>query len=73
MDTNEMMTEEKVPFSTKLRYAIGSGGYLWAYILYASLITYYFTDILGIGAGAAGTLLLVSRIWDGINDPMMGF
>lgn len=64
--------EERIPLSKKIRYAVGSGGYLWAYILYAALITYYFTDILCIGAAAAGTLLLVSRIWDGINDPMMG-
>ena len=64
--------EERIPFSIKARYAVGYGGFLWAYILYASLITYYFTDILHIGAAAAGTLLLVSRIWDGINDPMMG-
>lgn len=72
MEENKAIASEYVSLSKKLRYSIGTGGYIWAYILYSALITYYFTDILCIGAAAAGTLLLVSRIWDGINDPMMG-
>ncbi|MDC7220706.1 MAG: glycoside-pentoside-hexuronide (GPH):cation symporter [Spirochaetales bacterium] len=37
----------------------------------AFLLSFY-TDVLGISAAAAGTLFLVARIWDGINDPLMG-
>ena len=32
----------------------------------------YFTDVFGISAAAVGTLFLISRIWDAVNDPMMG-
>ena len=62
----------KVTVSEKIRYAIGAMGFPYAVIMFSGLIMYYFTDVLGISAAAAGTLLLVARIWDGINDPLMG-
>jgi len=32
----------------------------------------YFTDVLGLSIASVGVILTVSRIWDAINDPMMG-
>lgn len=61
-----------VTASERIRYAIGGIGFPYAVLMYSSVIMYYFTDILGISAAAAGILLLVARVWDGINDPMMG-
>ena len=62
----------EVTLSEKIRYAVGAIGFPYAVIMFSGLIMYYFTDVLGISAAAAGTLLLIARIWDGINDPMMG-
>ncbi|MCF0137304.1 MAG: MFS transporter [Oscillospiraceae bacterium] len=50
----------------------GGGSFVYGYIMFQSVIMYYFTDVLGITAAAAGVLLLVARAWDGINDPLMG-
>lgn len=36
-------------------------------------LLYYFTDIFGLAAGVAGTVLLAGRIWDGVNDVITGF
>ncbi len=40
--------------------------------MFVIFLLYFYTDVFGIPAAAAGTLLLVSRFWDAINDPIMG-
>ena len=38
----------------------------------ATFMLAFYTDVLGLTAAAAGTLFLIARIWDAINDPIMG-
>ncbi len=63
---------QKLSFREKAGYGCGD----LASVLYWQTITayllYFYTDVFGITAAAAGTMILVSRLWDGINDPMMG-
>lgn len=42
------------------------------YILQNGYSMFFFTNFLGIGAGAAGLIFALSRVWDAINDPMCG-
>ena len=59
---------------TKIAYGVGDLGIslLTASIQFFLLI--YYTDILGIDPGIAGTALLVGKLtWDAINDPLFGF
>jgi len=53
-------------------YAIGDFGYNFVWTLVSSFLLYFWTDSFGISAGWAGTIILVSRIWDAINDPIVG-
>ncbi|HJO92869.1 MAG TPA: glycoside-pentoside-hexuronide (GPH):cation symporter [Victivallales bacterium] len=59
-------------FKDKFSYGVGSLGK----DLYMGMINYYlliyFTDVFGITALAVGTLFFVARLWDAINDPIMG-
>lgn len=50
----------------------GSFGAQTMYLLMYNYSMIFFTDFLGIGAGVAGTIFALSRVWDAINDPMCG-
>ncbi len=56
----------------KAAYGLGAVGKDMVYMLSASYILYYYQDILGVSALAMGTILLVARIFDAFNDPIMG-
>src|SRR4030065_641402 len=62
-----------LPRRLKLIYALGE---LMPSVGVGTVIPFYFlfflTDVAGIRPGIAGTLLLVVRIWDGLNDPLVG-
>lgn len=59
-------------FKEKAAYGLGAVGKDMVYMLSASYILYYFQDLLGVSAVAMGVILLVARIFDAFNDPIMG-
>ena len=42
------------------------------YFMFLSYFGFFLTDEIGIAAGAVGTLLIVARVWDAVNDPILG-
>ena len=56
----------------KAAYGLGAVGKDMVYMLSASYVLYYFQDVLGVSAVAMGVILLVARIFDAFNDPIMG-
>lgn len=56
----------------KVAYGLGAVGKDMVYMLSASYVLYYFQDLLGVSAVAMGVILLVARIFDAFNDPIMG-
>lgn len=53
-------------------YAMGDLGGCMTFALMGSFLTPYYTDVAGLSAGAIATMYLVLKIWDAINDPLMG-
>ena len=53
-------------------YGFGAIGKDMVYALSASFVMYYYQDILGISAAFVGTILMIARVFDAINDPFMG-
>ncbi len=66
------MAQQKVPFGEKFAYGFGDLASVLYWATFMSSITYFYTDVFGITAAVLGTMMFVTRIWDGVNDPMMG-
>lgn len=69
------MKEKKKGMATNkeiLGHALGGVGQNLIYALWSGYIMMFYTDVFGLGAGFVGSLFLGARIWDAVNDPMMG-
>ncbi|MBQ4382180.1 MAG: MFS transporter [Oscillospiraceae bacterium] len=56
----------------KIAYGLGAVGKDMVYMLSASYVLYYFQDVMGVNAIAMGVILLIARVFDAFNDPVMG-
>ncbi len=62
----------KVPTSEKLAYCFGDPALTLMYTMTTTLLIYFYTNVVGISAGAVGMIMLVSRVFDGFSDVLMG-
>lgn len=68
-DMNEFI---KVPTSEKLAYCFGDPALTLMYTMTTTLLIYFYTNVVGISAGAVGMIMLLSRVFDGFSDVLMG-
>ncbi len=64
---------EKLPFWTKLAYGSGDLGTAITAALRAFFLLFFLTDVARLSPAAAGTILLINRLWDAVNDPVVGW
>lgn len=62
----------KLSSVAKASFGIGAVGKDMVYALAASYIMYFYQDILGLSATFVGAVLMAARIFDALNDPLMG-
>ncbi len=62
----------KVKLPEILAYGSGNYAYCVVWLPLLSFLNYFWTDIVMIPAAVVGTFMLVVRIWDAINDPIIG-
>lgn len=63
---------EKVPFISKLAYGFGDVGCNFSWMFVSNFLMIFYTDVFGISMAAVSGLMLFSRVWDAINDPIVG-
>lgn len=65
-------TNIKVPFISKLAYGMGDVGCNFSWMFVGNFLMIFYTDVFGISMSAVAALMLFSRFWDAINDPIVG-
>ena len=63
---------DKLDFKTKLAYGAGDLGPAITANIAVFFLLIFFTNVAGIPAGLAGSILLIGKIWDAVNDPFVG-
>jgi GPH family glycoside/pentoside/hexuronide:cation symporter len=67
---NNMIT--KLSIKEKIGYGLGDTASHFVWDMVGFWILIFYTDTFGISAAAAGTIMLIARVWDMVSDPLMG-
>lgn len=65
-------TDIKVPLISKIAYGMGDVGCNFSWMFVGNFLMIFYTDVFGISMSAVAALMLFSRFWDAINDPIVG-
>jgi len=64
--------ETKLSIKEKIGYSLGDTASHFVWDMVGFWLLFFYTDIYGISAAAAGTIMLVARFWDMAIDPIIG-
>ncbi len=62
----------KIGIKEAAGYTIAEAGNMFNLTYISSFLKVFLTDVIGISAGKAGTMFMITRVWDCINDPIWG-
>ena len=62
----------RLSFKEKIGYGLGDTASHFVWDMVGFWILIFYTDTFGISPAAAGTIMLIARIWDMASDPLMG-
>ena len=74
METNKTAQDMnvKVPLISKIAYGFGDVGCNFSWMFVGNFLMIFYTDVCAIPMTAVSLLMLISRFWDAINDPIIG-
>lgn len=64
--------ETRLKIKEKIGYGFGDFASSMFWKMFSVYLLIFYTDVFGISAAAVGTMFLLTRVWDTINDPVMG-
>ena len=62
----------KLGWTERIGYGLGDAGFNLYWAIIGSYLAFFYTDVFGLPAAAAATLLTVTKIIDAVTDPAMG-
>lgn len=69
---NTLNQPQKLPWMVKILYSSGDFAKTLLVIMTSAFSMYFYTEICGMDPKIVATIVLIAKIWDFINDPMMG-
>jgi GPH family glycoside/pentoside/hexuronide:cation symporter len=66
------MATEKITLREKIAYGFGDAASSMFWKIFGMYSLFFYTDVLGITAAAAGTMFLIARLWDSFFDVFVG-
>ena len=74
MDENKTAAVQQEKASPKLMvgYGLGEIGCQMSWYMINNYLNIFYTDVVGLTGAAISAIVLIARIWDAINAPMMG-
>ncbi len=66
------MSTQNIKLKEKIGYGFGDFASSMFWKLFSMFLMIFYTDVYGISPAAVGTMFLLTRVWDSINDPLMG-
>lgn len=67
-----MVEQQKLSFVEKAGYSAADAAANFVFMTMILFQANFYTDVFGITAGAAATILMVARLWDAFADPIVG-
>jgi len=68
----DMVRTESLRLWSIIGYGAGDFGLNLFYTGLNLYLLYYYTDVVGIAPGIAGSLFMIALLWDAVTDPVMG-
>lgn len=66
------LAHPRLSVKEKIGYSLGDAASNIYFQTFVVFLPIFYTDVFGLSAAAMGTMLLVTRIFDAVNDPLMG-
>lgn len=68
----EASANKKLPLKVKWLFASGDFAKTLLVMMTMAFSLYFYTDVIGMDSKVVAIIILIAKIWDFINDPMMG-
>lgn len=75
MNTNQtgrIATDIRLGFGKQLGFSMGEMAGQFIFGFWGSYLAVFYTDVVGLAPGVVSVIFAIARIWDAINDPIMG-